>query len=249
MKKYDHLFFDLDNTLWDFSANSYHALHQTMAQLGFLEQIEPFDDFFRHYETINEHLWEEYRQKKIDKTQLTTQRFEQSLTQYNIHTDFKNVNDAYLELMPLQTRLFPDVPETLAYLKNKGYAMHIITNGFREVQYRKLDTSGLSSFFDRVVISEEIKAPKPEREIFEYALKSANARKTKSIMIGDSFEIDIVGAWEFGIDQIYFNRNEKKHNIPTKKHDQADKNTHKFKNTPLIPTHTIANFTEICQIL
>jgi putative hydrolase of the HAD superfamily len=106
--------------------------------------------------------------------------------------------------MALQTKLFNGTLETLTYLKSKGYQMHIITNGFTEVQHAKLRNSGLSPFFGKVFISEEIKNTKPHHEIFEHALKSTNALKKKSIMIGDSWETDIKGALDFGIDQIMF---------------------------------------------
>jgi putative hydrolase of the HAD superfamily len=106
--------------------------------------------------------------------------------------------------MAFQTRLFPGTIETLTSLRLKGYKMYIITNGFSEVQHDKLNNCGLDGFFSKVFISEEIQTTKPHRQIFEHALKSTNARKNKSIMIGDSWETDIVGAQNFGIDQIVF---------------------------------------------
>ena len=205
MRKYEFLFFDLDNTLWDFSANSREALKETLEILDFISQLNSFDNYFQLYEKINESLWSDYRSKKINKQSLIIERFSRSLEAFHItNQDWEGINSLYLECMALQTRLFPGTIETLSYLKAKGYQMHIITNGFVEVQHAKLKNCGLTDFFGKVFISEEIKATKPHREVFEHALKSTNAPKNKSIMIGDSWETDIQGALAFGIDQIMF---------------------------------------------
>jgi len=205
MRKYEFLFFDLDNTLWDFTVNSREALKETLQKLDLLSQLDSFDIFFPLYEQINESLWSDYREKKITKQSLIVERFSRSLEAFHVtNQDWEGINRLYLECMALQTRLFPGTLETLGYLKAKGYQMHIITNGFIEVQHAKLRNCGLSNFFGKVFISEEIKTTKPHREIFEHALKSTNALKKKSIMIGDSWETDIEGALAFGMDQIMF---------------------------------------------
>ena len=208
MRKYDFLFFDLDNTLWDFSVNSREALKQTLAKLELLGQLDSFDEYFIIYEQINESLWSDYRSKKITKHALIAERFSRSLEAFDItNKDWEGINRLYLEYMAIQTRLFPGTVETLGYLKAKGYQMHIITNGFKEVQNAKLMNCGLTGFFGKVFISEEIQNTKPHREIFEHALKSTNAPKKRSIMIGDSWETDIEGALAFGMDQVMFLNN------------------------------------------
>lgn len=205
MKKYDHLFFDLDNTLWDFTVNSRLALEQTLHKTGIYAKLDSFDSYFEVYEQINRSLWHEYHLKKITKKVLITERFSRSMLVFGISGyDWHDLNRQYLNNMALQTRLFPETIETLRALKAKGYLMHIITNGFKEVQQAKLDNCGLNHFFPDVFISEDIQTTKPNRRIFEHALKSVNASKKKSIMIGDSWNTDIVGAIEFGIDQIMF---------------------------------------------
>ena len=205
MRNYDHLFFDLDNTLWDFTTNSRLAMEQTLIQNELLLRIDSFDDFFEVYEQINQSLWSEYHSKKITKQKLIVERFSRSMQAFGIHDyDWNELNSLYLENMALQTQLFPGTMETLSTLKSKGYQMHIITNGFREVQYLKLTNCGLAVFFTKVFISEEIQTTKPHRQIFEHALKSTNASKKRSIMIGDSWETDIIGALDFGMDQIMF---------------------------------------------
>ena len=214
MRKYDFLFFDLDNTLWDFSANSHEALKQTFEKLDLISRLDSFDAYFKYYEQINESLWADYRAKKINKQTLITERLSKTLKAFEItDQDFEGINRFYLEFMALQTRLFAGTKETLTYLKKKGYQMHIITNGFYEVQHAKLNNCGLTDFFGKVFISEEIKTTKPHRKIFEHALKSTNAKKQKSIMIGDSWETDIEGAMAFGIDQI-MNLNNGDNKIP-----------------------------------
>lgn len=205
MRIYDHLFFDLDNTLWDFKANSRQAMAQTIEQKKLLGKLPSFDEFFEVYEGINHSLWNDYHQKKITKQKLMVERFSQSLKQFGIDNfDWSELNHEYLENMARQTRLFPQTIETLAVLQSKGYKMYIITNGFREVQHKKLENCGIGHFFTKVFISEDIQSIKPHRQIFEYAIKSSNALKKKSIMIGDSWEIDIQGALEFGMDQVMF---------------------------------------------
>jgi len=203
MRKYDHLFFDLDDTLWDFKTNSRRAMEETLAQKDILKNLTSFETFFNYYEEVNKALWNKYHHKKITKAKLISERFSKSMDAFGITGHIpERLNHAYLENMGLQTHLFPNTIETLQQLKLKGYKMHIITNGFREVQYEKLKNCHLSNFFDKIFISEEIQSAKPNREIFEYALKSTNSKKEKSIMIGDSWDTDILGARNYGIDQI-----------------------------------------------
>jgi len=203
--KYSHLFFDLDNTLWDFNANSYDALYIALEKMGLLHKIGNYDDYFAIYYAVNERLWDLYRENKISKQLLRGLRFEESL-ELN-HTPMPGMgdllNEAYLSEMPKQLKLVPGARSVLDYLHHK-YKMAIVTNGFKEVQVDKLIQSGLKKYFDKVFISEEIGAQKPHKKIFEHAVKSMNAPKKKSLMIGDSWEADIMGARIFGMDQVYY---------------------------------------------
>lgn len=207
MSKYRHLFFDLDNTLYDFSLNAFLAMKEAFKQLNILPLLPSFEEYFGVYAQINDQLWAEYREKKITKDFLRACRFERSLKEFGIvpKVEYSEIDDFYLKIMSVQTNLFPGTSEVLTELKNRGYQIHIITNGFKEVQYDKLQNTGLDKFLTNVFISEEIKSHKPSKEIFEYAIKSSNARKKESLMIGDSWESDIVGAKNFGIDQVFFN--------------------------------------------
>ncbi len=203
--KYTHLFFDLDNTLWDFNANSYDALLATFRKMELLEKIGDFDHYFSVYHDVNDRLWALYRENKISKNLLRGLRFEESL-ELNL-TPMPGIgeqlNDVYLTEMPKQLKLVPGARKVLDHLHHK-YKMAIVTNGFKEVQADKLLQTGLQKYFDKLIISEEVGAQKPHRKIFEHAVKSMNAPKKKSLMIGDSWDADIVGARQFGMDQIYY---------------------------------------------
>jgi len=204
-KKYTHLFFDLDNTLWDFEKNSFDAMQKTFHSFGLAEKNIEFQLFFDTYSKHNKRFWQEYRDGNIHKNELKRLRFQKTLNDLSIgKVDPVEMNSVYLSEMSKQTHLVPGTIRLLEYLKSKGYLLFIITNGFREVQHKKLELSGLIPYFNKVFISEDVKAPKPSKEIFEYAIKSANARKKTSLMIGDDPDVDIMGALNFGIDAILF---------------------------------------------
>jgi len=205
-QKYTHLFFDLDNTIWDFNSNSYDALYVALDKLQLLDLIGSYDVFFKIYSEVNENLWDLYRHGLITKKGLSVQRFEETFEKHGTPLSISGevVNATYLTEMPLQTKLIEGAREVLDYLHGR-YDVAIITNGFKEVQYDKIIKSGLSKYFRKIFISEEIGAQKPKKEIFEYAIKSMNAPKNSSLMIGDSWDADIIGAMNFGIDQIYYN--------------------------------------------
>ncbi len=212
-RKYSHLFFDLDNTLWDFSANSYDAMKSAFTRVDWQLSKTEFDLFFYAYSENNRMLWDEYRKGNVLKKELVSLRFQKTFDELRIKgIDPLEMNDIYLEEMPRQTRLVNGAESVLEYLKNRGYEMFIITNGFTQVQHKKLESAGIRKYFKKVFISEEILAPKPAREIFEYALKSANAPKVRSIMIGDDYESDIRGALDFGIDAVYINSHKDNNN-------------------------------------
>ncbi len=205
-KKYTHLFFDLDNTLWDFRLNSRQAIYETFLYFNLDGRGLDFDEFFNTYSAHNDRLWQQYRKKEIHKNELKRQRFQKTFDDLDIEgIDAVEMNDHYLGVMPLQTILVEGALEVLSVLKKRNYRLFIITNGFSEVQRKKMENSGLASFFEKVFISEEVKTPKPGREIFDYAITSTNAKKTKSLMIGDDWEVDVLGAVNNGINAIHFN--------------------------------------------
>ena len=204
IKKYETIFFDLDNTLWDFEKNSLEAMKLTCEKLNVCKGNNEFDRFYKVYLKHNENLWNDYRTKIITKKELVFKRFKLTFDELEIlDPDPVLANEIYLSLMPYQTVLSKGVVDVLEYLKFKGYDLHIITNGFSEVQIKKLENSGIHGYFRKIFISEEILATKPENKIFEHALKSSNARKKKSLMIGDDWETDILGAVNFGMDAVH----------------------------------------------
>lgn len=201
-----HLFFDLDRTLWDFEKNSEKALHTLFHSLGLDRNIPDFHFFHSVYKEKNAALWKAYGNGKISKEYLRSARFEVTLSAFDISDReiTEKLSQGYIELSPRQTALFPGALTTLETLKTMGFPMHIITNGFKEVQYIKLENSGLAPYFDSVVCSEELGKNKPSPDIFHYALKKANARAENSIMIGDDPEVDIVGALNAGMKAVLF---------------------------------------------
>jgi putative hydrolase of the HAD superfamily len=213
-RRYKHLFFDLDCTLWDYLLNSTEALSEIFKSYKLQEITSDFEKFKRSFHIHNEAVWKEYREGRIQKDTLRILRFERTLEDLGI-TDYnlaRKLNSDFVNISPRKTKLIPGTMEVLRYLKDKNYKMYIITNGFMQIQELKISVSGLSDYFIKIFTPENIGYIKPHRAIFEYAVKSVNAHKTESIMIGDDLEMDIIGAREFGIDQIYFNPHAKNHN-------------------------------------
>ena len=208
-----HIFFDLDRTLWDFEKNSHTTLLELIFQFNLIERgIDNAEDFIKKYKIHNARLWDLYRENKINKEKLRSKRFLMVLEEYGI--DDKDLAEqfglAYIKQSPLKTKLSPFTHEVLSYLKNK-YTLHIITNGFEEVQHIKLAAADLKQYFDIVVTSEEVGVKKPNSKIFEFALEQANAKAEQSIMIGDDLVVDVLGAEKAGMQGIYFNPNKEEH--------------------------------------
>jgi putative hydrolase of the HAD superfamily len=205
--KNKHLFFDLDRTLWDFDKNSMFALEQLFNELELNKKISSFDSFHTTYKVNNARLWKAYGEGTIDKNHLRYERFRSTLTAFDIHNELvvKQMSDGYVDLSPKLTHLFPKTLETLNELSQSNYNLHIITNGFKEVQYTKLHQAKLAPFFNVVVCSEEVGKNKPSPEIFKHAMRLAEAKPEQSVMIGDDFEIDIIGALNAGMNGIHFN--------------------------------------------
>jgi len=202
---YRFVFFDLDDTLWDFHTNARFSLELMFNELQLNEHFENFDAFFSIYAKHNIDLWDAYGQGKISKDFLMIERFRYPLLRMGVNDlDLAEaIGHQYLDILPTQKELLPDAREMLEYLSDK-YPLTIISNGFTEVQYKKIDSCGIRHFFKHIILSEEVGALKPNPEIFEYALKLNNARADEAIMIGDSWAADIVGAAATGIDQVYF---------------------------------------------
>ena len=213
MKTYRHIFFDLDDTLWDFKRNSAEALEELYHKFNLKAAgISSPEYFIKVYQDRNIMMWEQYRLGAIDKETLRSKRFELTFWDMGIDSSFvpKEMPEYYLSVLASKHYLYPYAIETLEYL-NEKYHLHIITNGFSEVQHIKLSSSRIDKFFRQLIISDEIGVKKPDVKIFRHALDKANARAEESIMIGDGLDVDIVGARNAGIDQVFFNPDSKEH--------------------------------------
>jgi putative hydrolase of the HAD superfamily len=206
--KYNHLFFDLDHTLWDFDANARVTLEQLHLDLKLADRgVHDFDLFHKNYLKHNEKLWARYRNGYIKQEELRLKRMMLTLLDFRISDEAltREMSELFLQLLPTRTILFPGAIDLLQYLEYKGYNIHLITNGFEKTQHSKLQSCGLHRFFKEVITSESSNSLKPRKEIFEYAMQKAGAMVEESIMIGDSLEVDIAGAMSVGMDQVHVN--------------------------------------------
>jgi putative hydrolase of the HAD superfamily len=206
--QYKHLFFDLDHTLWDFEANSRQTLEEMYQNLLLQEKgVHSFDEFFSRYIVHNDKLWERYRNGYIKVDELRWKRMWLTLLDFKIGDEplAREMATQFLEALPTRKLLFPYAIEILDYLTQKGYRLHLITNGFEKTQLSKIQHAGLSGYFGEVITSEGANSLKPHKEIFEYAFRKTGAEPVESIMLGDSIEVDIQGAINAGIDQVYVN--------------------------------------------
>ena len=230
-KQYQHIFFDLDHTLWDFDKNSGIVLRTLYDDYKLADRgISKFEDFYNVYTEINEKLWERFRKGHIKRSELRTKRFRRALLEFKIGDEAlsDNLSHKYLELLPIQTELTAHSLEVLEYC-NEKYELHLITNGFEKTQKMKLENSGIMHFFKEVITSERSQSMKPHPTIFEYAMQTTGALADNSIMIGDHLEVDILGAEQMGWDQVYYN--------PARKEHKGN------------PTHEIHSLKDLLQIL
>jgi putative hydrolase of the HAD superfamily len=217
--KIRQLFFDLDRTLWDFEANSKRALQVLYDELALGDTIDHFHHFHHTYIRINADLWQLYGKGKLTKEALRDNRFVHTLAHHGIHDHriAQKMSDGYIAISPKQTALFPGAIEVLKELKSQNYRMHIITNGFKEVQHIKLENSGLVDFFEMVLCSEDVGFTKPNRAIFREAERITHCLPQHAIMIGDDFKADIIGALNANWTAIHFDptgKFKKERNVP-----------------------------------
>lgn len=228
---YKNLFIDLDDTLWDIHQNGKECLAEIYCDYDYNKYYPTFEEYYRVYMPNNKRLWALYHDGKIQKEELIVERFLVPVRAFGINDPAyaKNLSDDFLERTTRKTRLIEGTMELLDYLRPK-YRMHILSNGFREVQYKKIENSGLKPYFDKIILSEEAGINKPHPDIFTYALKNTNSRRVETLMIGDSWDADIVGAFNSRIAQVWFN--------------PKDEKARDF-----IPTHTVKTLLEIKDIL
>lgn len=208
------IFFDLDHTLWDFDRNSRLAFARVFERHRIPANLE---EFIQVYEPINFEYWKRYREERIDKQGLRRGRFEDAFRPFGLQFTIEELDllaTSYIDELPKDNHLFDGTREVLVYLSERKYRMHIITNGFEEVQHLKLKNSRIDEFFETVTTSEEVGVKKPNPLVFHQALDKANTEPRKSVMIGDTFEADILGAEAVGMQTLFYNY--RKENPPAK---------------------------------
>lgn len=209
-KNYQHIFLDLDRTLWDFDKNSEETLHDLFQRYNLHTHLKvDFPEFLHKYEAINHQMWIDYRNGDTTKDKLRYERFLHTFQffGYNEIELSKEFGEAYVAEGPHKKNVMPGTYEILDYLQGKGYHLHLISNGFVEAQTVKIKAIAIEKYLSTVTLSEEAGVQKPHAGVFELALKKANASKNESIYIGDDYEADVVGAFNFGIDQVFYNPN------------------------------------------
>ena len=216
MKKYEHLFFDLDHTLWDFDKNTSEAIREIYDYFNFSKwgffNLQELLEVFRE---VNNFLWNRFNQGLIDRLELRNIRFQMILENLGVNKEEipDGIGIKYLEIAPKKSSVIPHAHEVVKNLASK-YHLHIITNGFDDVQHTKLKSAALHTYFDQIVTSDSAGSRKPKKEIFEFALSVAGATTENSIMIGDNLETDIVGARNADLDHVFFNPGNEKHSLP-----------------------------------
>jgi len=211
--RYQHIFFDLDRTLWDFDKNSEETLLELYDEFDLNKLTDvPGPQFVIEYQKINERLWAEYRAGTIGKEELRSSRFQKAFDHIQISNNdlAERFGEVYLSLCPLKTKLIEGAGDLLGELHEK-YVLHLITNGFEETQHIKIKAAAIGHFFDEIITSEAARARKPDPKIFELALNRSGARLKTSLMVGDDHEADIQGAQNFGMDQVHYAPSEEEH--------------------------------------
>lgn len=220
----------MDRTLWDFDRNSSLTIAQIIDAFNLEERIADKGKFIDDYNRFNDVVWDLYRAQKLTKSSLRVERFKLLFESYGLNDEklILGAHEFYLEHSPRKPALIDGAKALLDYLA-PNYTLHIVSNGFYEVQVQKLEASGIKDFFYKVFTSDRIEISKPDRKFFEWAVRSANAKKVESIVIGDDISNDVVGAFRFGLDQIWFN--------PAQE------------NAPFIPTYEVTSLKQIMDIL
>ena len=201
--RFKHIFFDLDHTLWDFDRNSELALEKALIDHNVTCD---FDEFHNTYNPINANYWELYAIGKIEKELLKFKRFQDTFKALDYlisDADIEVISQYYMQVLPHFNHLHEGAEDVLKILK-PNYNLHIITNGFNEVSYQKLELSGIIGYFDQIITSETTDSKKPDPIVFFEAMRMAGALPEESLMVGDNYKADVLGAEAVGMKAIWF---------------------------------------------
>ncbi|WP_426475341.1 YjjG family noncanonical pyrimidine nucleotidase [Chryseobacterium balustinum] len=222
--KIQHIFFDLDNTLWDHRRNAYLTIKDLFDKEEItLKYNVDFEAFHSVYHEINEKLWEQIRDGEIDKEYLRKHRFYDTFKRFGIDDLELSMffEEHFLDKILNYNHLVEGAQYILDYLKAKDYTLHIISNGFQEVTERKCILSKIDHYFQTITSADSVGVRKPNPAIFEYSLGLSDAKKEESILIGDDWIADVIGAQNFGMDVIFFdvlNENKEVEDLKVIKH-------------------------------
>ena len=208
--KYKDLFIDFDDTLYDTHGNAVIALSETFDYFHLDRYFEDPQVFYDAYWTANIDLWTQYAKGEITRDYLIVERFRRPLSVGKGIEVTKElcleISDKFLDFCASKPGVIDGAHELMDYLKRKGYRMHMCSNGFHEVQYKKLDACSLHDYFNTIILSEDVGVNKPSKDYFDYALKVSGANRETTLMIGDNLQSDILGALNAGLDAMLFNR-------------------------------------------
>lgn len=217
MRRYKDLFMDFDDTLYDTHGNAVIALRETFEYFHLERYFPDPQVFYDAYWQANIDLWTRYSRGEITRDYLIVERFRRPLSASPKNAQTSNfklqspsfclqVSDVFLDYCSTKPAVVDGAHELMDYLRSRGYRMHMTSNGFHEVQYKKLTASGLTDYFDTIILSEDAGVNKPSPQFFEYAIQQSGADRDTTLMIGDNYQTDILGALDFGLDAIFFNR-------------------------------------------
>lgn len=229
--RYKNLFFDLDDTLWACSLNARDTFEEMYHKYRYERFFDSFEHFYGIYKERNEQLWKEYGEGKVTKDELNRQRFLHPLEAvgWGDAVLAKQFSEDFFTVIPTKKKVMPHAKETLDYLHGR-YNLFILSNGFRELQYRKMQSAGLLHYFKQVILSEDLGVMKPWPAIFHFALSATQSTLGQSLMIGDSWDNDIMGAHHVNMHQAFYN--------------VTDRTTFPFQ-----PTYHIQDLNELTRIL
>lgn len=204
--KYRNLFFDLDDTIWAFSRNARETFEEVYHKYALHRYFTSFDHYYTLYQRRNTELWVEYGEGKITKDELNRQRFFYPMQAVGVEDEAlaQRFSDDFFAIIPTKSGLMPHAEEVLEYLAPK-YNLYILSNGFRELQSRKMRSAGVDGYFKKIILSEDLGVMKPYPAIFNFALSATQSELRESLMIGDSWEADITGAHGVGMRQAFYN--------------------------------------------